>query len=59
MLVQVICDEIKNADIMKKRQDFNPAFKDELSENQFAKSMKGYFEIDYTGDNVSIKAVFI
>ena len=41
----------------KKHQDFNPAFKEMLSENQFAKVNEGYFEIDYGGDNVSIKAV--
>ena len=40
----------------KKHQDFNPAFKEILSENQFAKVSEGYFEIEYTGDSVRVNA---
>jgi hypothetical protein len=42
----------------KKKQDFNPASEKDLSGNQFAKVNEGYFEVDYTGNNVSIKVVF-
>lgn len=42
----------------KQNQDFNPAPGEDLSGNQMAKVNEGYFEVDYTGDNVSIKVTF-
>lgn len=40
-----------------KNQDLNPASGEDLSGNQMAKVNEGYFEVDYTGKDVSIKVV--
>ena len=40
----------------KKNLDFNPV-SDDCLQNQIAKVSEGYFEVEYTGNNVSINAV--